>query len=79
MEGLMTVRTRTRLAPNRSGIAGEPLLRSAVVVPAETVALIARRNARRIESLVQEAGAWILLAGFWAVSLLVVAVAIGFV
>ena len=75
----MTVRTRTR--PEGAGryvAHREPPLRE-VVVPAETVALIARRNARQIERLVAEVGAWLALVGFSLACLLVAAVAVGFV
>jgi hypothetical protein len=50
-----------------------------VVVPPETKALIDSRKALRVKAVVEEAGAWMLLVGFWALSLLVVAVAWRFV
>ena len=50
----------------------------AVVVPPETKALMDSRDARQVQAVVEEAGGWMLLFGLWALSLLVVAVAVGF-
>ena len=50
-----------------------------VVVPPETRALIDSRNALQVKAVVEEVGAWVLLVGFWALGLLVFAVAVGFV
>ena len=65
---------RRRLAARR-----EVLAWGTVVVPPETKALIASRNALQTKALVEGAGAWLALVGLWALSLLVLAVAIGFV
>jgi hypothetical protein len=51
----------------------------AVVVPPETKALIASKNALQIKALVEEGGAWLAFVGFSVACWVVLAVAIGFV
>lgn len=76
----MTLSSRLGFAARRRLAArSEVLAWGTVVVPPETRALIASRNALQIKAVVEEAGAWLALVGLWVVSLLVLAIAIGFV